>query len=441
MDRGGWGWRLALVLAIAFAMRAAAAFAIQAAVPAGEDDYIPGDATGYLDLAQDMVNGREYAVYDPPRRVLRMPGFPVILAGSFLAFGDSRIADRLVLAVIGTLGCALVFELGRRFFDERTALVGAGITAVTPTFVGFTPLFLSETAFAVTLVASLIPAASLLQGLASRTASGAQTLRRAGSCGALIGLACYMRPSWLLWAPAVGGLTILAGRGKPVTWGAALVLGAATFVTLLPWAIRNQRVTGHFVLTTLWMGPSLYDGLHPGATGDSDMTFFDQENLLGTMSEYDVNKEYARRAREFAWNNPGRALQLSAIKLWRYWKPWPNAGQFSSWPAWIAVLASSVPLYVLTIWGVWSARPGWIALALTLGPVFYFAAVHAVFVGSIRYRLPAEYPVTLLAAAGVVAFLKQREVAVRSPASSSATYGGLQASRLNGPVCSLNPSS
>ena len=80
------------------------------------------------------------------------------------------------------------------------------------------------------------------------------------------------------------------------------------------------------------------------------------------------------------------------------------------------MLASSVPLYVLTIWGVWSIRPGWIALSLMLGPVFYFAAVHAVFVGSIRYRLPAEYPVTLLAAAGVVAILNRRSTAHSTPA-------------------------
>lgn len=408
MDRGGWGWRLGCVLAIAFAARVIAAIAIQASLPPGEDDYIPGDATGYRNLAQDIANGGEYAFYTPPRRVLRMPGFPAILAGSLLVFGPSPMAARLLLAVIGTFGCALVYVLGRRLFDERVGLIGAAITAVLPTFVGFSPLFLSETAFAVTLVASLIPAAALLQGLSHPETSISKSLYRAASCGALIGLACYMRPSWLLWAPIVGVFALFAGRAKPVTWAALVVLGASTFLTLLPWAIRNHRVTGHFVLTTLWMGPSLYDGLNPAATGDSEMSFFDNENLLATMSEYDVNKEYARRAREFAWTNPGRAIQLGLIKLWRYWKPWPNAGQFGSWPAWIAVLASSLPLFAATAWGIWTARPGWIVLALTLGPVLYFAAVHAVFVGSIRYRLPAEYPMTLLAAAGLQAVLTRQ---------------------------------
>ena len=407
MDRRT-GWRLALVLAAALAVRVIAAFAIQASLPPGEEDYIPGDASGYLDLAADIVAGNDFAVYMPPRHVMRMPGFPAILAGSFLAFGPSHIAARIVLAIIGTLGCLLVFLLGRRLFDDRTALLAAAITAVVPSFIAFTPLFLSETTFAVTLVASLIPAATLLAGLSKPETTTSETLCRAGSCGALIGLACYMRPSWLLWAPAVAGLAVVAGRAKPITWLAALTIGAATFLTLAPWALRNQRVTGHFVLTTLWMGPSLYDGLHPGATGDSEMSFFDRENLLGSMSEYDVNKEYARRAREFAKNNPGRAIELGLIKLWRYWKPWPNAGQFGSPWAWAAMLASSLPLFGGTLLGLWKGRPGWIAVALTLGPVLYFGAVHSVFVGSIRYRLPAEYPMTLLAAAGLMAVMTRQ---------------------------------
>jgi hypothetical protein len=214
-----------------------------------------------------------------------------------------------------------------------------------------------------------------------------------------------MRPSWLLWAPAVAFFAVVAGRARPRTWIVAAVIGATTFLTLLPWAIRNHRVTGHFVLTTLWMGPSLYDGLNPNFTGDSEMSFFDRDNLLATMSEYDVNQEYARRAREFAWNNPSRAIQLSFIKLWRYWKPWPNAQQFNSWKEWIAVLASSIPLFAATVLGICKGRPSWIALALTLGPVLYFAAIHAIFVGSIRYRLPAEYPMTLLAALGLSAVI------------------------------------
>jgi hypothetical protein len=40
-------------------------------------------------------------------------------------------------------------------------------------------------------------------------------------------------------------------------------------------------------------------------------------------------------------------------------------------------------------------------LVLTAGPIIYFSALHTLFVSSLRYRLPAEYPLLALSAVGV----------------------------------------
>jgi hypothetical protein len=187
-----------------------------------------------------------------------------------------------------------------------------------------------------------------------------------------------------------------------------LLIGVGLFVALLPWGLRNQSITGHFTLTTFWVGPSLYDGLNPEATGDSNMTFFDRENLLGRMSEYDMDREYRRRAWRYAADHPGRAVELMFIKLARYWTLWPNASQFRQ--AWMqAVVAISFSLILIpAIYGTWLMRQRWDVLLIAWGPILYFAAVHMVFVGSIRYRLPAEYPLAVLSGVGVVEFLRSR---------------------------------
>ncbi|MGD9855191.1 MAG: hypothetical protein AB7U20_09605, partial [Planctomycetaceae bacterium] len=64
--------------------------------------------------------------------------------------------------------------------------------------------------------------------------------------------------------------------------------------------------------------------------------------------------------------------------------------------------------------GWWTVRGdpwGWV---LTIGPLLYFAALHMVFVSSLRYRLPAEYPLLVMTAVGwrsLAAFTEASKIA------------------------------
>jgi hypothetical protein len=162
-------------------------------------------------------------------------------------------------------------------------------------------------------------------------------------------------------------------------------------------------VTGHWVITTLWLGPSLYDGFNENATGDSDLSFYDRDLLMaGGMSEYDVNRHYTQKAMRYALDHPGHTVELAFAKLWRFWKPWPNAAQFDHWAAKLAVGLFFIPTLAFAVVGFWKHRRNSWAWLLTAGPVLYFSALHSIFVGSLRYRLPAEYPLCVLSAAGII---------------------------------------
>jgi len=409
------GWLIGILL-LAFVLRMVAAMTIQWRLDhvLKRQFLLDGDARGYMMLAERITKGESYEIYTPPRQVLRMPGFPAFLALVMAVWSRDMLPLRFALCGVGTLACGLVYWLGREVVNAETGLTAAALTAVSPVMVGFTPLILSETMFAATLVASLIPLARLFQRHMARPNSiDAKSPPVAGNCaaltaGVLIGVACYVRPSWLLAAPMYAALLVAVSsqRGRALLHGALLLAGL--FVCLLPWGIRNQRVTGHFVLTTLWAGPSLYDGLHRDATGESDMTFFDRDNLMSKMSEYDVNRHYNEAAWQFVRENPGRAIELGFIKLWRFWKPWPGAEQFSHWSAKVAVAIWFIPLVIFSGYGAYLLRRNWPALLLCAGPILYFSALHIVFVSSLRYRLPAEYPLAVIAAAGVVACLSRR---------------------------------
>ena len=392
------------ILLLALLLRVIAAMAInQRVTEAGRTFLIEGDANGYWELAQHLAAGEDYAIYQPQRYVLRTPGFPLLLAASIKVFGKSVFAASLVMAVVGTGCCWLTWLLARKLFDEFTALWALLLVAVSPLQIGSNVQILSETWFSFGLLICLLALARLL-----KQAPAASYGRIAFANGILTGLTVLIRPGWLLWAGLSSLLVILFGQmtfAKRILC-ATLICGGC-FVALLPWAWRNHEVTDHWVFTSLWSGPSLYDGLHDGATGASDMNFFDQENVLATMSEYDMNSHYKQRAIDFVMSHPRRTVELALLKAGRYLSPSLNAAGFSGGVFSVFCVVWYSVLTVLILAGALDLRHKLAYVGLLAGPFLQFLLVHMVFVGSIRYRLPVEFPLSILAAHGLVA-LRQR---------------------------------
>lgn len=384
------------LLMLALSLRVAAAVVIDAHVRSqGQQFLIEGDANGYWELARKIASGQEYSIYTPPRKVLRTPGFPLLLAASITVFGESIFAASLVMAVVGTGCCWLTWLMARDVIGISVANMALLIVAISPLQIGSNVQILSETLFSLGLMACLLALSRLVRRDSHLTA---------GHCllaGVITGLTTLVRPGWILW-PWLSSALVIAGSRQVWKRGIlyASLIFAGCYLTLLPWAWRNHNVTGHWIFTSLWSGPSLYDGLHPEATGASDMTFFDAENVSWRMSEYETNAHYKQRAFEFAVNNPLRTMELAILKAGRYLSPTLNAAAFSGGPVFLVSLAWYALFWGLVIAGLVSlrAQPG--LIALLTGPFLQFLVVHMVFVGSIRYRLPVEFPLSIIAAQG-----------------------------------------
>ena len=330
------------------------------------------------------------------------PGYPLVLAVLFVAAGGEPpvMAARALNAVLGTLAVGCVYALAARLFDTRTALAAAAIVAIYPGAIGMSVFVLSEAAFCPLMLAQILLCAMAFQHGDSKVAAAL-----AAAAGGIAGAATLVRPSWLLFTP----LAIVAGLGSGRNLIRHLALGTATIAGLIlvmaPWWIRNYRVIGHFVPTTLEVGASLYDGLNPRATGASDMSFLaelaaaeKQKPADSEPLDYRLDRRLRQESLEWAETHPGRVLQLAAIKCARLWNIWPNETEFRSWPMRLVVCASYVPLLALLIAGAvrFTAR-GW-TYALCWLPALYFTVLHMIFVSSIRYREPAMLPLVVLAA-------------------------------------------
>jgi len=410
--------QLAVVLTVALALRVAAGFVWQARL---DGRFGFGDSESYWALGRSIALGQPYQHGDA--RIFRTPGYPIVLAPVFLLAGEdpSVMWARAESALLGTLAVGGVWWLGRQLFDARAGLVAASMAAVYPGAIAMGVLVLSEAPFCPLMLLHLI-----LWTAAWKAPSVKRATILGGAAGLVAGGATLVRPSWLLFVPfaAVVGLTSgAAARRRHLAVGVAMLAGL--LVAMLPWWVRNARLTGHFVPTTLQVGASLFDGLNPKATGASNvapieeetMRFVDSERRAspgiakgpGKASEYRLDRHL--RAESLAWAraHPGRVLQLAAIKLARMWNLWPNEAVFSAWYVRLAVLFTYVPVMLFAAVGVWKTiHRGWPYVLCWL-PAVYFTLLHVVFVSSIRYRQPAMLTLMVLAAGMMVPRLARLE--------------------------------
>ncbi len=202
----------------------------------------------------------------------------------------------------------------------------------------------------------------------------------------------------------------------------AFLIVAATAVVffaaaLAPWTLRNYRLTGRPIATSLQMGASLYDGWSPKADGSSDMRFVDEFRRLeldspsGPLSEHfevRLDERLKKAALDWARSNPGAVVRLAAVKLARLWSPIPREPAFST-PALKTLLAVSfAPLLLGGLCGFYRSFRRRGAAWTLLVPALYVSALHSIFVSSIRYRVPILYGFILLTAFFVVSTLAER---------------------------------
>ncbi|MBI3838879.1 MAG: glycosyltransferase family 39 protein [Planctomycetia bacterium] len=400
-----------LIIAVAVALRLAAGVWWQSRLPAEQPFYF-GDSASYWTLGKTIAHGEPYQYESPEARVFRTPGYPLLLAGLFSIFGDDApvMMARALSAVLGGLAVAVVGWWTTRLFDHRTGRCAGWIAAFYPGAISMGAFVLSEAPFCPLMLLQLA-----LWGLAWRAPSNERAIILALAGGVAGAFATLVRPSWLLFTPCAL-LVALAFDKYRLRQGLVGIAMCASFVLgMLPWWIRNLQVTGHFVVTTLQVGASLYDGLNPTADGGSNMNFVPrfaaQQHVFDAMGaeadfEYRLNRRLQRAAVDWAVANPARVAELAWIKFVRIWNVWPNEPSLRTWPMRLAVCATYAPLLCVGIFGAWRfTRRGWPYLLAWL-PAVYFTLVHLVFVGSLRYREPAMLALAVLAA-GALASLTQ----------------------------------
>jgi hypothetical protein len=222
----------------------------------------------------------------------------------------------------------------------------------------------------------------------------------------LLSLATIVRPSALGLVPLLAIGSAWHGGWRVVVRDVA-VAGVFLVGVLFPWAYRNSHhpQVRAWVWTTTNGGITAYDGFHDGATGASNQKAFVEEmrTLLSRMDEVERDAYLSQRAHEWMSSHPGESLGLAVRKIARTWSPIPLSNDYGKSPLYVAVgLLYTLPFDLLILLGLWNCGIARSAKVFLLLPAIYFTTIHALSVGSLRYRIPVEPPMAVIAGSAVV---------------------------------------
>ncbi len=393
-DPGGlWDGRFVGILLVGLALRIAVL--IYAGLEPDLFDF--PDTHRYLRVARNIAEGCGPIESDVVRAGTD-PLYPSILSIPYHFRADADGAafhfGRCVNLLCGLCAIGLLGDLTRRLFGRAAAHVACSILAIDPIMLFFHGLVLTEVPYIALLLAGCCGLVRLRDSHRVSTAMWA---------GMLLGLAVLLRSdSVLMPLVLLPFVWHFAGRHRS-EHGLRRMVATAVFLLaaglmLTPTIARNYCLFGHFVPVRIGAGASLLEALGSWADGGPGMDRIVYPKVPDDADEYERDRVYREAAWAWAQTHPRESLRLAWSKLRRTWSISMNAENYSSWKYDAVCWLTVAPVFGFAIAGVWiMRRHGW-ELALLLLPAAYFTLLHVVFVGSVRYRLPAMPFVFVLAA-------------------------------------------
>lgn len=413
-------WQLSQDPALALGVVAILAFAIRAGVVIAQSTlsifeiyFVAADSVLYLELARNLSQGLGLSVNGVPTAYVG-PMYPLFLV-PLLAIGLGPLGIGIFQSVLGA-GTVVAAGLATRELALaqrparadawRLAFISAIGVAVYPHLIFWTGYVLTETLFvfliatALYLVLRAVRSPTLWWSSAAGLTFGLATLTRAPALAAAILIAAW----WAATSRRPGGLV------------APLVFAAALAIPLFLWAGRNGVEMGFPVVTSTESGYVFYQGNSRGATGGTrgyvDGYDFTDADVPSGLGEVERDAFYLRRALSDIAADPLETVRRWPTKVWNMWRPtYDDASLRNS----AITLATYLPTLVLGLAGTFALARNGFHLSTALPLVFLAAwfAVHVLVTGMIRFRLPAELVLIMVAPFGVTSLLGRRRESPR----------------------------
>jgi 4-amino-4-deoxy-L-arabinose transferase-like glycosyltransferase len=298
------GWRLALVVVVALAVRTLWVLGVHAKPVS---DYL-----FYYQAAVSLAHRHGYQILGHPTGFFP-PGYPAFLA-PFLAFThDSITFARGSGILLGGLSAGLAFALGDRLGGRNAGLIAGLIFALAPDYVVYGGLLASEN-----LMIPILLGACLYLG-SFRPAR--VNWERGLILGVLLGAGVLVKPTAAVVVPVFFVYLWVEGGRRGVA-GAAVMVAAAALVCA-PWVARNAVVMHEVTISTNG-GYTLRMGLDPLATGGPTLKGGNPEWPITTQAG-EAPADVHDRDLALSWlvHHPVAATRLVPLKFYYLFR-WTN---------------------------------------------------------------------------------------------------------------------
>jgi len=223
--------------------------------------FYAGDTKFYDELARNLLDHRVYGLFVNGQLTpvdMRMPGYPMFLAGLYATFGQSIRAVMVVQACIDLITCVLTALIAGMiapvYSRKRVATIALWMAALCPFTANYTAAVLTEVlaTFLTTLaVLAFVIAFGRASTDPSKESFGHQRLYSEAASwlitGFIVGLGTLVRPETPLLLLAAGLVLAVYWRYR-VNWPKLFLAVSWTSLGLIlpltPWAARNARTLG-----------------------------------------------------------------------------------------------------------------------------------------------------------------------------------------------------
>jgi len=331
-----------------------AALAIRSAAMLAQADSVTADPDGYRSIAELLLRAGEYRrpvdyevsdqASDSIVTAYRPPLYPLALAAIGWRGEVSDIAIGVLHVLLGTATVGLTYLLAIRWLSKELERVYLW-SALAAMLVALDPILLRQASVVMTETLATFLAVLALLLLTWHTER--RHWVTAALAGAVIGLACLCRPTFLPWMALIA-IALPWGRfatcqtnetnGRLQTCPTLAFL-AASILILLPWTVRNYGHFGKPIIATTHGGytlllannPEFYRYLHEAELGE----LFDAEGSQMGRDYRRMQREYggdelavdrwaSARARQHIADAPLDFAYASLVRTGRFWQLMPN---------------------------------------------------------------------------------------------------------------------